>query len=181
MPPLTFHDVALQPVLFGLKNARAFISKAHDHTQTAGIDPTVYLSARLHPNMLDFTTQVCLFTHHAAIIPTHLNPGYKKLELREEETGFSGLLERIEKVISYLESIEAVTLEGREDEEVELKLRKVKLEVAYGGSEYVMEYAHPNFWFHLTTAYNILRMKGMEVGKLDFLNGTGLRTFKVLG
>ncbi|KAF9692966.1 hypothetical protein EKO04_009159 [Ascochyta lentis] len=185
MAPKSFHTVALTPIIFGLKNVAAVIRKGEAHATNNNIDPTEYLTARLHPDMGDFCYQVYRFTDTAKHIVERSNPSAPTLSLADVETTFPDLLARVQKTLEYVESIEAEALDGREDDEIVIqlgkKLSKGPLEVRFTAFEYVMQQAHPNFWFHVTTMYDILRHKGVPVGKLDYSNGAGLIQIKWLG
>lgn len=185
MAPKTFHTVALTPVIFGLKNAAAVLRKGEAHAKNNNIDPTDYLTARLHPDMGDFCYQVYRFTDTARHIVERANPTAATLSLPDTETTFPELIERVQKTLDYLESIDAKDLDGREDEEVLLVLGKTlpngPVEVRFTAFEYVLRQAHPNFWFHVTTMYDILRHKGVPLGKMDYSNGAGLIPVKWLG
>lgn len=169
MAALTFHNVALTPIIGGLKNAHAFITKGYEHSKTQDIDPTDFLTARLHPDMMDFTYQIYRFTDSAKFIPNRVNPAVEGFSLPDEEKSFPELLQRIERTIKYLEGVDASHFEGREGEQVVMKFGPV--EVKFTALQYVLQFAQPNFWFHVTTAYDILRHKGVDVGKFDFMNG----------
>jgi hypothetical protein len=185
MAPKSFHTVALTPIIFGLKNAAAVMTKGEAHAKTNNIDPNDYLTARLYPDMGDFCYQVYHFTDTAKHIVERSNPSAPTISLEHVEKTFPELLARVQKTIEYVESIEASTLDGREDETIVLHLGKAlpkgPIEVRFSAFEYVSQQAHPNFWFHATTMYDILRHKGVPLGKLDFSNGAGLIPIKWLG
>ncbi|KAF3009918.1 hypothetical protein E8E13_010966 [Curvularia kusanoi] len=185
MTPKPFHTVALTPIIFGLKNATAVLQKGQAHAQANNIDPTSYLTARLYPDMGNLCYQVYRFTDTAKHIVERSNPSAPALNFTDSETTFADLLTRIDKTLAYLEAIEPEVLDNREDEEIVLhiapKLPKGPLEVRFSVFEYVLRNAHPNFWFHVTTMYDILRQKGVPLGKLDYSNGAGLVPIKWLG
>jgi len=172
MAPLSFRNIALSPLIAGLKNASAFISKAEKHIQTQNHNPNDYLTASIHPDMKDFIFQVHRFTDTAKLMPPRINPAISGLPLPDVEKTIPELQDRIKRVIDYLEGIDEAQFEGQEEHEVVLTFRT--FEVKYTGLEYVLKFVQPNFWFHVATAYDILRMKGVDVGKFDFLNGAGL-------
>ncbi|CAO2652022.1 Nn.00g003050.m01.CDS01 [Neocucurbitaria sp. VM-36] len=176
MAGITFHQVAIVPVLSGLKNAHFFINKGYEHAKAQNIDSNDFLTARLHPDMLDFIYQVQRFTDSAKFIPSRVNPAIEGMSLPDEEKTFPELLARIEKTIKYLESIDPSSFEGREGAEVPMKFGGGTIDVKFNALQYVTQFAQPNFWFHVTTAYGLLRMKGVDVGKFDFLNGAKLIT-----
>jgi len=126
--------------------------------------------------MKDFTYQVYRFTDAAKFVPSRVNPeAIKALSLPDVEKTFPELQARIKQTIEYIEGVEESSFTGRESSEVVLKFGPTK-EFKFQALEYVLTFAQPNFWFHVTTAYDILRMKGVDVGKNDFLNGAGLTT-----
>jgi hypothetical protein len=169
MSSIPFHDVALTPLLLGLRNAHHFISKGQTHAQTQSHPESEYTTASLHPDMKDLIYQIQRFTDIAKFIPERINPTNPTLSLPDTETTFPEALARVQRTIEYLESIEASTFEGREEAEVVMKNGGKEWKMS--GREYVLKVAQPNFWFHVTTTYGILRMKGVDVGKMDFLVG----------
>lgn len=185
MAPKSFHAIALEPIIFGLQNAAAVIRKGEAYAKTNGIDPSKFLTARLYPDMGDFCYQVYRFTDTAKFIIERSNPSAPMLTLPDEEKTFPELLARIERTLEYLRSIEADVLDDREDFEVVLHLAKDlpkgPLEVKFTAFEYVTRQAHPNFWFHVTTLYDILRHMSVPLSKLDYSNGAGLIPIKWLG
>ncbi|KAL1798144.1 hypothetical protein ACET3X_002181 [Alternaria dauci] len=168
---LTFHKMAVAPAISALKNAHHFISKGYEHAKAS--DPNTFLTASLHPDMKDFRYQVYRFTDAAKFIPSRVNPSIPDESFPDEEQTFPELLARIEKCTKYLESFSEKDFEGKQDEEVIIKFPGGKKQVRMPAAEYVSRFAHPNMWFHIVTAYDILRMKGVDVGKMDFLNGAG--------
>ncbi|KAG9194009.1 hypothetical protein G6011_04044 [Alternaria panax] len=168
---LTFYKMAVAPAISALKNAHFFISKGYEHAKAS--DPNTFLTASLHPDMRDFRYQVYRFTDAAKFIPNRLNPSLEAITLPEEEQTFPELLERIEKCTKYLESFSEKDFEGVQDEEITIKFPGGKKQLRMLASQYISRFAHPNMWFHIVTAYDILRMKGVDVGKMDFLNGAG--------
>ncbi|KAF2818676.1 hypothetical protein CC86DRAFT_156018 [Ophiobolus disseminans] len=171
---VAYHTLALRSVIRGLNNAHAFITKGVAHIESQGHDPNDYLTTRLAPDMLNFTEQIQRFTDAAKSIPPNVNPDIEKLTLPDEEKTFPELLDRIKRTIAYLEGVDAKLFEGREGAEVTLKVRQGAIQITFPTLEYVTVHAQPNFWFHVVTAYDILRMKGVPLGKFDFLNGAGL-------
>ncbi|KAF1941773.1 hypothetical protein EJ02DRAFT_454890 [Clathrospora elynae] len=171
MSALTLHKMAIAPVVNGLKNAHSYITKGYEHAQAQSIDPNDFISASIHPDMKGFSYQVQRFTDAAKFIPSRVNPSLESITLPDTEQTFPELLERIEKTIKYLEGFKEKDFEGQEGHEVVIKLRNNTLQIKLSAMDYVAQYGHPNFWFHVTTAYDILRMKGVDVGKIDFLNG----------
>ncbi|KAI2480690.1 hypothetical protein Ptr902_07715 [Pyrenophora tritici-repentis] len=175
MSPIPLHTVAILPLISGLKNAHAFITKASVHCTTTSTPPEDFLTASLHPTMKDLRYQVYRFTDAAKFLPIRLNPALadRELKIPDEEQSFEELLERIQKTLRHLEEYKASDFEGvSNDDVIEIKFPGGKA-IRMGVADHVARYSHPNFWFHVTTAYAVLRMKGVDLGKLDFLNGAG--------
>ncbi|KAH9866304.1 hypothetical protein J1614_008870 [Plenodomus biglobosus] len=171
MSSISFRDFCLVPLLNGLKNAHAFIAKADEHVKANSLDANDFLTGRLHPDMADFIYQIQRFTDAAKFIPPRVNPAIEAISLPDTEKTFPELLDRIQRTIAYLEGVDAKMFEGREQEDVPVSIAGGKLNLKFTAATYVWQFAHPNFWFHVTTAYDILRAKGVDVGKMDFLNG----------
>jgi len=148
MASLTLYSTAFPPVINGLKNAHAFISKASTHCTTTSTDPTTLLTASLHPDMKDFRFQVQSLTDAAKYMPIRLNPALadRELKLPDGEQSFEELLERIKKTIEHLESYKESDFEGiSKDSIVTVKFPHGK-GFKMGAAEHVAKYSHPNFW-----------------------------------
>lgn len=160
----SLHTLALVPLIDGLKNTAGFVQKAINHAKTNNIDPATYTTARLHPDMRDFCSQIYFLTDIAKGIPSRVNQNITALTLPDVETTFPELLARLKKTVEYLEAVKPEDINGREEEEVnygpEGKFKSAVL-------KYVASFAHPNFWFHSVTAYGILRKQGVDLGKLS--------------
>jgi hypothetical protein len=170
---ISLYDIAIPPVLTGLKNTAGFLTKAINHAEAEGIDKQTYLSGRLHPTMADLPKQIHFITSTAKAVPFRLNPSIAQLELPEkEDTTFPEMLERLKKTHEYLESIKREDIDGREDGEVVIDLgaRQIKSKPV----NFLLDSSHPNFWFHVTTAYGILRKENLTLFKGDYLRGAQL-------
>jgi len=144
MSSITFHEICLTPVITGLKNAHGFISKGYEHAKAKNIDPNNFLTASIHPDMRDFRYQVYRFTDAAKFIPPRVNPSTEGITIPDTEQTFPELLERIQKTISYLEGVDAKSFEGREQETVTIP---IGTGIAFTAAQYVLVFAHPNFWY----------------------------------
>jgi hypothetical protein len=177
----TFHDHALAPLIHSLHNVILILRKAEAYAATSSTDPTEYTTARLYPDMNDFCYQVYSFTKTVTEIPSAINPSNPTLTLPEEEKTFPELISRVEKVLAFVEAIDPSSLAGRETEPVTITVRSV-IQLRYDtATEYLARHAHPNFWFHVTVMYSLLRMKGVPLGKMDFINGTHTMQYKLPG
>ncbi|KAF2251117.1 hypothetical protein BU26DRAFT_517844 [Trematosphaeria pertusa] len=169
----SLHQLALPPVINGMRNTIAFLTKAQTHIQTTGIDPSTLTTASLHPTMREFTAQIHWLIDAAKAMPSRINPSLPPFSLPDVETDIPSLIAKLEKTIAYLEGIKPEDLNGRENDEVLFVIRppgREEIRLRWDTAVvYVQQFAHANFWFHVTTAYDILRHKGVELGKADFL------------
>jgi hypothetical protein len=163
---LSVYQASVPVFTRGLTNLRAVLKKGHDHAVAKQFEPSVLLSSRLYPDMHPLTRQVQIASDAAKFCVTRL-AGVEPPKYEDVETTFDDLYARIDKTIAYLEGIDAAQLEGSESRTVTLTVRGDKRE--FVGHVYLLHFALPNFFFHLTTAYAILRHNGVEVGKFDYL------------
>jgi hypothetical protein len=149
-----------------LRNLDAILGKAQAHAAAKKIDPAVLMSARLFPDMLPFVKQVQIATDHAKGAVARL-AGVEVPRFEDTEQNFDELRARLAKTIAFVESFSAEQIDGSEDREI--TLRAGGKDLVFKGMPYLIGYAIPNFYFHLVTAYNILRHNGVEIGKGDYL------------
>ena len=148
-----------------LKNLSHVLAKGEANAAQRKIEPAVFLNDRLAPDMLPLKSQVQIATDHAKGACARLS-GRDPLKLEDNETSFTELLARIEKVQDYLKSFSPADIDGSEGREIVLKLGGG--EMKFSGMQYLLHFATPNFYFHVTTAYAILRHNGVPIGKGDF-------------
>ena len=142
------------------------LDKAIAYAADRKIAPEALLSARLFPDMLPFSRQVQLATDHARNSSARL-AGLEPPRVENTETSFEELKGRVAKTIDFLRGLNPDGFEGAEDRKVTYAVRGQPVEAA--GLDYLLRSALPNFFFHATTAYDILRHNGLEIGKRDFL------------
>jgi len=146
----------------------AILDKAASYAQERKIDPAALLDARLHPDMFPFTRQIQLASDFAKGAASRL-AGQDPPKFDDVEVGFDQLKERIARTIAFLDSVGSERIEGSEERPIELKFPSRTLR--FVGLDYLTQHALPNFFFHATAAYAILRHNGVPVGKQDFLGG----------
>jgi hypothetical protein len=151
-----------------LSNLAAILVKASNHADDRKIDHSVLLNARLFPDMYPLVKQVQIAADQAKGMAARL-AGVEIPKFEDNESSFAELQERIAKTLAFLDSVKPEQLEGSENRDIVLTLRDRKLE--FKGQQYLLTWAQPNFYFHITTAYDILRHNGVEIGKRDFLGG----------
>ncbi|HET6628180.1 MAG TPA: DUF1993 domain-containing protein [Woeseiaceae bacterium] len=145
------------------------VAMAEEYAKEKNIDPAVLVQARLYPDMLPFVAQVRIATDTAKGAAARLS-GTELPKWPDDEVTFEDVHARIRKALDYLATFKPEQFEGAEDKPIEMKFPNRTLN--FSGREYILGFVLPNFYFHVTTAYNILRHNGLPVGKLDYLGGT---------
>jgi hypothetical protein len=155
------------PVLMRmLGNLSAILHKAEAYAVERKIEPNVLLNARLAPDMLPLVRQVQIASDNAKGCAARL-AGIDVPSYADTESSFVELQARIGKTQAFLESIGAAQLDGSEDRPITLNFPSRELK--FSGQDYLLNFVLPNFFFHVTTAYAILRHNGLDIGKMDFL------------
>ena len=152
-----------------LKNLSAILAKAQAHCEAKKIDPLVLTGSRLYPDMFALSRQVQIACDAAKGALARL-AGVEIPKHEDSEKTFEELQARIQKTLDFMATIKPAQVDGSEEKEIILKLRGQ--DVSFKGMQYLLGFAWPNFFFHVTTAYNILRHNGVELGKTDFLGAT---------
>ncbi len=166
---ISMHSASVPVFSAMLKNLAHVLAKGEANASERKIEPVVFLNARLAPDMLTLTRQVQIATDHAKGAPARLS-GRDPLKLEDNEASFAELQARLQKVQDYLASFSAADIDGSEERPIVLKIGGQDMTLA--GMQYLLHFAMPNFYFHVTTAYDILRHNGVPVGKADFFGRT---------
>jgi hypothetical protein len=155
------------PVFVQLLTAASnVLDKAAAHAEAKKIDPSVLLATRIFPDMFPLSRQIQIATDQAKGGAARL-AGLEVPKYEDNEKTIDDLKARIAKTIAFVQSIDAAKIDGTEDKDLKIPLGPT--ERAFKGQAYLINFVLPNFYFHLTTAYNILRHCGVEIGKRDFL------------
>jgi hypothetical protein len=149
-----------------LNNLLNILNKADAHATTKKITPIALLEARLFPDMFHLTKQIQIVTDQVRLGCGRI-AGIELLRMEDNETSFAELAARIEKTIQYLDQIKPEQMDGQEAKEIKFNIGEWKFE--FTAEQYLITWIIPNFYFHVTTAYNLLRHGGIEIGKSDFL------------
>jgi len=149
-----------------LKNLSEILTKAEAHALARKIDPAVLIGARLYPDMLPLAKQIQIACDTAKGAVARL-AGAEVPRHEDTEQSFAELQQRIARVVAFIESVPAERIDGSEERKILLTLRGQ--EVTFTGLQYLTGFALPNFYFHVVTAYDILRHNGVELGKRDYL------------
>ena len=163
---LSMHQASLPVLLHMLKALKAVIEKAEAHVAARKLDPSALLAFRLYPDMYPFTRQVQLASDFAKGAGARL-AGQEVPRYDDTEQTFEELKARIDKTVAFLEGVDPRALDGSETREITLTVGGKPM--PFQGADYLFRFVLPNFYFHLATAYDILRHNGGEVGKRDFL------------
>jgi uncharacterized protein len=163
---LSIYDIAVPTFQKQLASLEAVLDKAAAQAAARNVDFSVYLSARLYPDMFDLTRQIQIATDHAKFAPARL-AGVEAPSIPDVEKTLPELKARIAKIQGLLSGYKREQFEGAETRQLTLKVSGQ--EVTIGGLQYLLHVAFPNFYFHCATAYDILRHNGIEIGKRDFL------------
>ncbi|HET7131688.1 MAG TPA: DUF1993 domain-containing protein [Gammaproteobacteria bacterium] len=149
-----------------LSNLDNILAKAEADCEARKIDPEVYINGRLAPDMLPLTRQVQIMTDQVKGCASRL-AGQESPKWPDEEKTFADLHARLKKAIDHVQTFKPADFEGAETRTIELKFPNVSF--SFTGKDYFLGFVIPNFYFHYTTAYAILRHNGVQIGKGDFL------------
>ena len=149
-----------------LTNLTGILDKAQAHIDAKKIDVSALTTYRLFPDMLPMTTQVLIACDAAKGVVARL-AGIEIPVYEDTEKTLRELKARIAKTIDFIQSVTPAQIDGTEDKDIVTK--RGDKETHYKGMQFLLGHALPNFYFHVTTTYNILRHNGIEIGKRDFL------------
>ena len=149
-----------------LGNLSGILDKAQAHVDAKKIDATVLTGYRLFPDMLPMTTQVQIACDTAKGVVARL-AGIEIPAYEDNEKTLADLKARVARTIAFIQTMTPAQIDGTEDKEI--ITRRGDKETRYTGMQFLLGHAVPNFYFHVTTTYNILRHNGVEIGKRDFL------------
>lgn len=164
------YDLTVPAFLRGFKAMAAFLEKARAHADENGIAHDDLLTARLYEDMATLTSQIQRASDSAKFAASRL-AGIEPPAMPDTEASFDELQGRIAATVAFLESVPREAIDGREDADVELKTPSRSFH--FKGRGYLLGFALPNFYFHMTTAYGILRHRGVPLGKMDYIGGMG--------
>ena len=149
-----------------LNNLSAILDKAQTYAEGRKFDSAALTTDRLYPDMFPLTRQVQIACDSAKGAVARL-AGVEVPKYEDTEQTFAELKARIAKTVDFIKTIKPAQIDGTEDKEIALRVGGQDLK--FKGMQYLLGFAYPNFYFHVTTAYNILRHNGVEIGKKDFL------------
>ncbi|HEY8508648.1 MAG TPA: DUF1993 domain-containing protein [Steroidobacteraceae bacterium] len=163
---ISMYTMSVESFIHGLTQLSGLLDKAVAYAESKKFDPTVLANSRLAPDMLPLTRQVQIATDVSKGAAARL-AGQEPPKFEDNEKTIPELKQRIAKTIDFLKSVPASAFEGAEDRDIRIPLRDHTLEMK--GLKYLQLWAVPNFYFHVTTTYAILRHNGVDIGKRDYL------------
>jgi hypothetical protein len=163
---ISMYQASVPVFLRNLDILSTLLAKAAAHAEENKIDPSVFINARLAPDMFPLSAQIQSASDAAKSGSARL-AGVPVPSFADTETTFDELQARIEKTKAFLQTLTAAQIDGTEEKTITVKMRAN--EVSWAGQSYLLTFVLPNFFFHVTTAYDILRHNGVKVGKRDYL------------
>ncbi len=152
-----------------LGNLRHLLAKAQADVAARGYDEQALVQYRLAPDMLPFKTQICIACDAAKLCVARIS-GLEAPKYENTESTLAELVQRIDNTVAWLQTVPASALDGQEDKEVTIPVGKIATRTMTAQA-YLTTWALPNMYFHITTAYAILRHNGVVIGKGDYLAG----------
>ena len=165
----SLYDASIPMMVRMLQNLSSILDKAAAHAGAKGIDPATMIEARLSPDMFNLGRQVQSAADAAKTCAARLS-GEAPPSHPDTETTFDELKARIAKVIAYVEGFTPEQINAAGERSITMPTRG-EPHVFKDGAAYLTHFCIPNFFFHVTTAYGLLRMQGVEIGKMTYLTG----------
>lgn len=164
--PVTMHQASVGAFDRGLTALANVLRKAAAHAAEKKIEDSVFLEARLYPDMLPFRAQVHIASDFARGTLARLQ-AQDLPKWDDDEKTLTELVSRVERTLEVVRAVKPAGLEGSETREIARKVGGK--DRTFSGTDYLMKFALPNFYFHTATAYDILRHNGVVLGKGDYL------------
>ena len=165
----TMATETFEPMLRSLSN---ILDKGAEHARAAKSDPDALVEGRLAPDMYTLAQQVQLACDQAAGTTAHLT-GQEAPRFENNEKTLDDLKARIARTIEYVQRVGDSKFEGAEDREIRIPIPEMNGEFQMNGLQFLRDWALPHFYFHVVTAYDILRHKGVQIGKADYMGHVG--------
>ncbi|MDP9975166.1 hypothetical protein J2W39_006450 [Variovorax paradoxus] len=163
---LSMYDLSVPVFSRGLGQLTHLLEKSLAHARANDIDPATLVDARLAPDMLTLAGQIQRASDASKLGVARI-AGITAPSFPDDEKTYGDLLARIAKTQQFLATVERTLVDGQEERAVTIKTREG--EAHFTAQRYLLQFALPNFFFHVTTAYDVLRHKGMPIGKMDYL------------
>lgn len=163
---ISMYNASIPPMIKSLGNLEAILDKVIAHAAARKIDDAAFVEARLFPDMFPFARQIRIATDMSKGAGARL-AGIDIPKFEDNEKTLPELKARVRKAIDFLKTLTAAQIDGSEDKAITLTAGSNTFN--FKGLDYLNSWVLPNFYFHVATAYNLLRHGGVEIGKMDFL------------
>ncbi|SDU10513.1 hypothetical protein SAMN05216296_1794 [Pseudomonas pohangensis] len=163
---LSMYQASIPQLQRMLGNLANILETAERWAEAKKIDPAVLLNLRLAPDMFPLKRQVQIATDSAKGCAARL-AGVEVPSYPDSEETFAELQARLQKTLDFIGSFTPAQIDGSEDRQIVLNFPSMELK--FSGRDYLFQFVQPNFYFHVTTAYTILRHNGLEIGKMDYI------------
>jgi uncharacterized protein len=163
---ISMYEASIPTFLHSLRSLKALLEKGVAHAEARKFDPNLLATTRLAVDMLPLSRQIQIASDAAKGAAARL-AGVEPPKFEDNETTMAELIARVDKTIDYLQGFKPAQLEGSEERTISIPTPRQTF--TFPGLAYLRHWALPNFYFHVTTAYNLLRHNGVEIGKGDFL------------
>jgi len=167
---LTYYDLTIPLLAKNLKNVQSVLAKGWEAAQASQMSETAFLDQRLAEDMFPLIKQIQMLTDTAKATPARLT-GREMITLEDTETTVGELNQRIDTVLAHLETYSPEDFSESAERKIELKFLEGQFQY---GKDYLMDFALPNFFFHCTVAYAIIRVQGVQIGKIDYIGSLSL-------
>lgn len=165
---ISMYEASLPAFIHSFGSLKAILQKGAAHAEARKFDASVLVNSRLFPDMLALARQVQIASDVAKGAAARLSET-EPPKFADTETTIPELIARIDKTVDYLKGFKAAQIDGSEDRNVVVKTPRG--DFSFTGLTFLRQWALPNFYFHVVTAYNLLRHNGVEIGKADYLAG----------
>jgi len=163
---ISMYQAFIPGAVRALENCMEILNKVAAHAEARKIDPSVFINARLAPDMFPLSRQIQIASDTVKGGVARL-AGEEPPKYEDNETTFPELIARLRKTADYLKSFKPAQIDGSEDRPIVIKMRSGELN--FSGQNYLTGFVLPNLYFHITTTYAIARHNGVDLGKKDFL------------
>jgi hypothetical protein len=163
---LSLYDLSVPVFSRGLGQLTHVLEKSLAHARANDIDPATLVDAKLAPDMITLAGQIQRASDASKLGVARIS-GITAPSFPDEEKTYDELLARIAKTQDFLATVDRTLIDGQEERQVTIKAREG--EAYFTAQRYLLQFALPNFFFHVTTAYDVLRHEGMPIGKMDYL------------
>jgi hypothetical protein len=165
---LSMYQASIPAYTQMLKSLSAVLKKAEAHCEAKKIDPSVFVNARLYPDMAPLSRQIQIATDQVKGGLARLT-GSEPPSWPDEEKTFADLQARLKKALGFAASFKPEQIDGSETRDITMKIGGN--DMTFKGQQFLINFSLPNFYFHIVTAYDILRHNGVEIGKRDYMGG----------